>query len=61
MYYLIGLEGSDGSSNDVLGYFSDYELFVQGATETNSQQLPCLEVFKHPFDHDLWACLVVPS
>ena len=40
MYYLIGLEGSDGSSNDVQGYFSE------GATETNSHQLPCLEVFK---------------
>ena len=46
MFYLIGLEGSNGSSNDVQWYFSDYILFVQGATETNSQQLPCLEVFK---------------
>ena len=24
MFYLIGLEGSNGSSNDVQGYFSDY-------------------------------------
>ena len=24
MFCLIGLEGTDGSSNDVQGYFSDY-------------------------------------
>ena len=28
------------------GIFPTIKLFVQGATETNSQQLPCLEAFK---------------
>ena len=44
LWGVIGLEGSNGSSNDVPRYFSDY--LFEGVTETSSQQLPCLEVFK---------------
>ena len=49
MLYLIGLEGSDDSSNDVRGIFQTTNYLSKGyihVTETKSQQLPCLEVFK---------------
>ena len=43
MYYLIGLERSDGSSKGTLNYLSKGQLRHM---HSHDQQLLCLEVFK---------------